>query len=357
MGTKNGFAFIVHSRDVSDLYRKYPIARFFPKFILELICKYKHPIIVSKITGLKSKRTGEEIPGWIIGCPITAKQMLRDRKLAQKRIFQAVKLAEKKGVKLIGLGALTASLTKGGNDIAENFKNLNFTSGHAGTAFSVTQTVKAIVQRLERKFSNLNIAVVGAAGSIGSISAKILAKEMPKNILLVDVHRKRQTMIEIEREIKKLVNIHIDISCEINAINDADIIIAATNSPEVVIRPEHLKKGAVVVNDAQPSDVSNEVYKRNDVLVLEGGVMFFSGINYHFNMGLSQKEDIFSCLAEVLALTLKGIIRSYTLGKVSMEQVNEMGSFFKDLEIKISRFQNIKGIIDGDKINRIKNNQ
>jgi len=78
MRKKPQFAFIVHSRDVSDVSRKYKIAKIIPDSILELYCKYKKPLILSRITGLKSQKTGEDIPGIIIGCPITAKQMLRN---------------------------------------------------------------------------------------------------------------------------------------------------------------------------------------------------------------------------------------------------------------------------------------
>ncbi len=78
MGKQPQFAFIVHSRDASDISRKYKIAKIIPNFLLELFCKYKKPLILSKITGLKSQIIGEEITGIIIRCPITAKQMLRN---------------------------------------------------------------------------------------------------------------------------------------------------------------------------------------------------------------------------------------------------------------------------------------
>lgn len=47
------------------------------------------PMVVSKITGLKSQIDGKEINGWLIGVPMTAKQMIENRDLAKNGIKAA----------------------------------------------------------------------------------------------------------------------------------------------------------------------------------------------------------------------------------------------------------------------------
>lgn len=63
----------------------------------------------------------------MIGVPLTPKQMTENRNLAKKRILQAVKLAEKKGVTIIGLGGLIASVTEGGTYILKKNHTVNIT--------------------------------------------------------------------------------------------------------------------------------------------------------------------------------------------------------------------------------------
>ena len=77
-------------------------------------------------------------------------------------------------------------------------------------------------------------------------------------------------------------DIKIKTSSQIISIKVADFIITATNTPEAVITPEDLKSGAVVIDDAQPADVSLEVFDREDVLAIEGGLLYTPDIKNHF---------------------------------------------------------------------------
>src|SRR4051812_5526299 len=103
------FAFIVHPRNRKDIQRKFSFFRYVPSFFTDVFTRYFPPIVVSKITGLRSLKTNELIEGYVISVLPTAHQMVENRALALKRIKQACLLAEKKGVKIIGLGGLTSS--------------------------------------------------------------------------------------------------------------------------------------------------------------------------------------------------------------------------------------------------------
>lgn len=110
------FAFIIHPRDVRDIARKFPWVTFLPDPLVSWFFDKLGPVPVSQITGLVSKN-GRPLKGWQIAVPSTAARLLCNRHRARKRILRAVRLAEKTGARVVGLGALTASLTDGGKYI------------------------------------------------------------------------------------------------------------------------------------------------------------------------------------------------------------------------------------------------
>ncbi len=119
---RTGFAFLVHPRNVPDVYRKYPFFKYFSHSFTESVLMRFWPVVLSRITGVEDNQTGKNVDGWVISIPITAEQMMSNRELAKRFIVKACKLAEKKGAKIIGLGALTASLTRGGLDLLPHTK-------------------------------------------------------------------------------------------------------------------------------------------------------------------------------------------------------------------------------------------
>ncbi|MCR4343030.1 MAG: hypothetical protein NUV40_03990, partial [Patescibacteria group bacterium] len=336
---------------------KYPFASFFSEKWVKKFLKFYWPIVVSEIEGMKDK-DGRSVKGWVLGIPLTADQMVIERKLTKKKILQATKLAEKLGVSIMGLGAMTASLTRGGLDLIKD-TNIGITTGRAYTVKTVTDTLFAISKRLNIDLKESKIGIVGAAGGVGSGCFKLLAASDSSNFILIDLDRKLDIVNGFVNEIKhkfKDKTFFIDISSEMSDIRSADIIIAATNSPDVVIKSEDLKSGAVIINDAQPSDISPDIYKnRNDVLILEGGVINTLGINYHFNFGLLNKEDTFCCLGEVMILAYGKHEKHYALGYLDMDLIDDISTLSKNLNFRLAEFQNhIEGKILDEKMEKIK---
>ena len=352
---RTAFAFLIHPRDLRDVFRKYKFLRFFPRSFIEFIFLYFWPpILVSKITGLKNNRNGEEIPGFVISIPMTARQMIEHRDRARHKIVQAARLAKKKGVTIVGLGGLTSSLTGGGLELI-NKVDVNVTTGHAYTAFNVTRNVFELSEILGLDKGKINIAVVGAAGSVGSTSAKILARAGYKNILLVDLERKHHFFKDLILEMKELgPGIIITTSHQIADIKNSDFIITATNAPEALVTSEDLKPGAVIIDDAQPSDVSPEVFARPDVLAVEAGVVHTPGVKSNFNMGLKDKFDNFCCMAELLILASREWDDHYVINRATLSSVDEVGRWGGDLGFELGHFQNPKGLVTAEKIQKVR---
>ena len=78
------------------------------------------------------------------------------------------------------------------------------TTGHAYTSYNVTQNVFALVSYMNLDKKKIWIGIVGAAGSVGSTTAKLLVREGFANLLLIDLERRRHHFSELVEEIKKL---------------------------------------------------------------------------------------------------------------------------------------------------------
>lgn len=349
------FGFIVHPRNTADIYRKYPFFKIFPDKFTDWAFRHFWPFVVSEIEGVKSVKNGKGVRGFILSVPLTAKQMLEDRSYALKRIINTIELAEKLGVKIVGLGALASSLTKGGIDLINSGKiKANITTGHALTVHTVTSNLFKFVKLFEIDKNKVIVAIVGATGSIGSSSLKVLARAGYDNFLLIDIEKKAHFFDDLIKYLKEInPDVRVEISHKVQSIKKADFIITATNAPEVLVKSEDLKSGAVVIDDAQPSDVDPEVFDRDDVIAIEGGLIYTPKINNHFNMGLKSKHDNFSCMGEIAVLAAHEHNQNYVINKPTLELIDEISEMAGKMGIGLSKFQNAKEIISEEKISRV----
>lgn len=349
------FAFLVHPRNTADIYRKYPFFKYFPDKFTDWAFRHFWPVVLSEVEGVISIKSGKNIRGFILTVPLTAKQMLEDRDFAVKRIIETVKLAEKLGAKIVGLGALISSLTKGGLDLVGKVKP-NITTGHALTTHTVTSNLFKFVDLFKLDKNKVLVAIVGATGSIGSSSLKVLARAGYDNFLLVDIERKAHFFDNLVAYLKKInPDVKVKTSSHIRDIKEADFIITATNAPEAVVTSDDLKSGAVIIDDAQPSDVSPEVFDRDDVIAVEGGLVHTPDIKNHFNFSLKDKYDNFSCMGEIMALAAHEHNKNYVIDRPSLEHIDEISSMACEMGIGLSKFQNSKEVISQEKLDRVDN--
>jgi predicted amino acid dehydrogenase len=354
-----GYAFLVHPRDITDVQRKYPFAKYFSESTVLRFIKGFWPITVSKIDGASSLNTQKAIDGWVISIPVTAKQMMDDREVALKHIIKAAKLAKKKGAQIIGLGALTASLSRGGIDIKKAV-DINITTGRIYTSHIVTETALKAMRETGIPIDKVKVGVVGAAGSIGTACAQILALQGVRHISLIDISSKHSKVEQVHRElISTHPHITVDDEYDLGKLSTCDVIIAATNHPEALIKSEHVKQEAIIVDDAQPSDVDEEIFiNRKDVLALEGGVVHAPKINTHFNFGLKHKTDIFSCLAEAIILASldhRSDFQVGTLLSVSKSDIDKISDAAKMLGFTVGHFQNDLRLYTDEDIEYVRN--
>ncbi len=350
---KKYLIFIVHPRDTEDIYKKIPLLKKAPAWALTLFERYMWPVTVSKIQHTETK----EVYGFMVSTPCTAKTMLKNRELAKRKIKQALKLGYKKGGKIAALGALTSSLTYGGKDVYDG--KIKITTGHAYTVVNIKNIFLKVTEQSNKEPQKIKLGIVGAAGSIGSGSAKLIADVGVVDFLLIDLIHKHERINSLKEELLKInPNIQIKITNNLNALNDRHIIIAATNHPDALIKKEHLPKHSVVIiDDAQPSDLSEEIFKMPNVLALEGGATKTKQITANFPFGLCQKDDNFSCMAEGLLLLFNNLYEKAHMGELNNNHIDLISKLAKKHNFEASNFQNYKeSCIKNEKVKDILEN-
>jgi len=320
----NTFAFIIHPLDVSDVARKYPVAKFLPPSMVESALKLLPPVVASKITGIKSA-TGATAEGWFVACALTSRQMLRlDQDYVMRKIIRAAQKAEELGAKIIGLGAFTSVVGDAGITVSRNV-SVAVTTGNSYTAGAGIQALELAAQKMRIDVHSCKVAVIGATGSVGVACSHLLAEKVTDLTL---VARDRNKLEALQSRLHDEYGIKASITTDVaEATRQSDLVVTASSAVEPLINPSDLKKGSVVLDIARPRDVSKKVaLERDDVLVIEGGVIRVPGdnVDFHFNFGFPPGLA-FACMAETMILALEGTYESFSLGReYSAERVRRI---------------------------------
>ena len=343
------FAFIIHPLFPKDLARYYPFVKYLPDPLIEWGASRKSPVVVSNITGIRSK-TGAETEGWFIGCPLTPDQMTKKLPLTQvyDKLVACADLAEAQGASLIGLGAFTSVVGDGGITIASRAR-IGVTTGNSYTVATAIEGTLRACEMLEIDLPNAVLAVVGATGSIGKTCARVLSRTFGK-VILVGRDQDRTSSLAAELS-------NAEATTDIERIREADAVITVTSSSDSdIIRPEHLKPGCVVCDVARPRDVSVRVSKeRPDVLVIEGGVVRVPGdVNFNFHFGFPE-QTAYACMSETILLALENDpdLYNFTLGKdVSVEQVEQITRLAAKHGFELAGFRSFEKAVADEAVQR-----
>jgi predicted amino acid dehydrogenase len=353
----DNFAFIIHPVNPKrDVQRKFPLlGKMLPEPTIDFLSRYFPPVYISHLTGITSLASSKEIEGWFIACPFTPGQMVTlPPETVYKKIVAAGKLAQKLGAKILGLGGFTSVIGDGGLTISKHL-DIPVTTGDSYTVAVAVEATLEAAARMHIKPTAATAAVVGATGSIGRVCAQLLARHVPKMLL---IGRNLETLSRVQKLVEAQNTAEVQISAKMQDLQQADIVVTVTNAIETVIEPRHLKTGAIVCDVARPRDVSRQVVEeRDDVLVIEGGMVKVPGpVNFNFDFGFPPGMA-FACMAETMTLALEGHYHSFTLGKeISLAQVETIGAMAAKHGFKVSGFRSFELAMTEEKINQIVQN-
>ncbi|SDH68544.1 putrescine aminotransferase [Pseudomonas flavescens] len=269
--------------------------------------------------------TGATCEGILHYLPLTAEQMLSQPRSIAGRVLEGVQSLKEQGAQLVGLGGFTAIVGNRGLQTLER-SGVAVTTGNSLTAYAAYQNVLEAMARLQVAPADSEVAVVGYPGSIALVIAKLLARDGCRLRL---VHRGsaeqgRESLAYLPPETHGQVRLSADIG---SCYDEVRFYVAATSSGGV-IDPYRLAPGAVVVDAALPRDVLPLQHDRQDILIIDGGLVSASeALRFGTEtLGLAPKKFLNGCLAETLVLALEGRAEAFSIGRELPEaRVLEIG--------------------------------
>ena len=169
----NRFAFIIHPLDVSDVSRKFSWTKYLPDKVVEQLLRRVPPFSAAEITGVRSAQ-GQEVEGWFVTCPLTARQMLKyPEDYVLEKIIKTCQKAEGLGADIIGLGAFTSVVGDKGLTVSKAV-GTPITTGNSYTVATALESTLIAVGEMGLDIEEEKVSVIGATGSIGSACCKMI---------------------------------------------------------------------------------------------------------------------------------------------------------------------------------------
>jgi predicted amino acid dehydrogenase len=196
--------------------------------------------------------------------------------------------------------------------------HVSITNGNAYTAVITFQKISELIRQSPK--STPVVALVGATGSVGTLVSKLLAKHHPEVEYML-VARNERRINQLAGEMEVLNNaVETVVSLNIDDVKRADIVVLLTSAPDSLLHSEHLKRGAIVLDDTQPRNTHPAILKqRPDVTVIDGGVVSVPSLQLRNHIGLP-KGLSYACLAETMLLAQAGHEGHFSIGNPTVDQ-------------------------------------
>jgi acetylornithine/succinyldiaminopimelate/putrescine aminotransferase/predicted amino acid dehydrogenase len=326
------FAFLVHPLDLLSYAELEPSFVGAPEKELAALGDMLHglfpPVAMSRVA-LRSA-AGAWAEGHYICTTLNSFDLLgRPQAEVLAELKRMVALGRALGARVVGLGALTAVAAKAGTLLAD--EGVPVTTGNSLTVHAATEGLLLAAAKMGLDFAREEAAVVGAPGSIGRIMSHLLARRV-KRLTLVGNPKAADSMGRL-RELADEISTDAGSAADLRLSTDvADVlpgcrlVVSATSDPGTVIDPAWIASGAVVCDVARPPDVSLEVRRRrDDVLVIDGGVMALpERITLGFGFG-HERGMAFACMSETMVLALERRYEPFSFGRrLDLARVREI---------------------------------
>ncbi|MGI9178180.1 MAG: hypothetical protein ACR2IT_10035 [Pirellulales bacterium] len=344
------FAHIAHFDTIEDLRREHAWLSGVPTDVMERWAARSFPTVV-EVTFRGWREGLPEVTGWVLLIGNTTDQLMRDSRLRKAKIMQAARLAQRLGAGIVGMAGLIAFFGNGGHVLSETFPSLGFTTGHAYTIGNILEIATAASARVGLPLPHATVAVVGAAGSIGSGSARLLAAAGVRRLLLIDIWA--EPLEAVATAIRAAhPGIAVETFVDMAAMRRADLTVVATNSTRRIVDSEHVRPGAVVIDDSFPKNVAESLAReRTDVVLLEGGAVRLPRtleIDRARNLPnisdvpftrMVSCQEIYGCFAETLTLAVSDHRGNYGLGQADPVLAMDIIDKARRLEIGMAPLQ------------------
>ena len=338
------FAFVIHPLSQEYIRNAYPIPDAPPKFLMdkvEQLAAHMPPMVYCKMDNIVSP-TGAEAEGWLISVGGTPKEMLsRSPEFTYRRLLHAAKIAEKLGAQIMGLGAFTKVVGDAGVTVARRAR-LPITTGNSYSASGALWAASDAMRRMglvtiDPKTGKVaaKTMVIGAAGSIGSVSARLLAMSFDEvylaGLTLDKLDKLKASILKDTPDAKVFTTTSYD-----DVLGDMDMIVTATSGAgKSVLDITKVKPGCVITDVARPLDLQ---------VIESGEIELPTKVHGMKNIGLPNNV-IYACLAETIVLALEGRFEVFTIGRdTEWEKVKEIYKLGLKHGMKLAAISGVKGV-------------
>lgn len=394
-GLDSRFAFILHPIDYASYGELDESLRAFDLKQLgqlsALVSQHLEPDVLAST--VISAESGAQAYGEFVVITATARNLLEmPSNDAMALVCDAVRLAKKRGARIVGLGAFTSVITQGGLKAVD--EDVAITTGNSYTVISAVEAVALACRQLGEDFHQLSVAVVGAGGAIGGAVAALLLSEVSRLTLVGNPANPAKTKMRARRLLQRalprvvasaaqplalaiaahpqcpaadaealawgefaetlldedgaVVPLRSSVALEA-VLPECKVVVTATSSPQELIHPQILAPGAIVCDMSRPSNTSRKVLEaRPDVLVIDGGVVEVPGRPYlGFNFGFP-RGIAYACMAETMMLALEGDFSHTSLGSdLSRETLDYMRSLADKHGFKLAGLRSFDRVLSG----------
>jgi fatty aldehyde-generating acyl-ACP reductase len=324
---KIDFVFLVHARKTEDIFRKYPLLKFIPINILDIILFFMWPVYGGSITGVVDT-DGNPIKGALIIVPRNSGQILKYRKSSNILIHKACRLSNIYGTKVVGLGALTSVVTSNGDLIDKNH-NLHLTSGNSLTAYVAFNDILNIIRNGNYKGK---VAVIGGSGSIGKQIALLLSLNCDNKILIIGKNLQRTN--DACAYVDEISQNKCESSTDINDCLGSDILVVTTSAPNAIITKNLASQSKIIYDITQPKNTDPEIKNMPGIKYIEGGLIRLpNNIRINMDIGL-KKHESYACLAETILLSITKRFDLCSRSKINYTNVIKLGEISRKYDFK-----------------------
>ena len=358
------FAFVIHPLSQEFIRKGFPIPKATPKFVMdqvETLAAHAPPMVYCKMENIVSP-AGAEAEGWLISVGGTPKEMLaRAPEFTYRRLLAAAEMAEKMGAQIMGLGAFTKVVGDAGITVARRAR-IPVTTGNSYSASGALWAAHDAMRRMglvpvpkKGQRVQARTMVIGASGSIGSVSARLLAMAFEQVVI---AGRDMKKLQELKDSILQDTP-DADVVCSTDydsLLGEMDMIVTSTSGAgKKILDITKVKPGCVITDVARPLDLPpEEVAKRPDVLVVESGeIELPSKVKGLKSIGLPANV-IYACLAETIVLALEGRFEVFTVGRdTEWEKVKEIYKLGLKHGMKLAAISGVNGVFSDEDIAKV----
>jgi predicted amino acid dehydrogenase/ribosome-associated toxin RatA of RatAB toxin-antitoxin module len=302
-------------------------------------------------------QTGKSVQGFFVMCPIIPDMARVSPEKVFEKVAEGCRIGERLGAGIVALGGFTSIVGERYQEKLRQLIRIPLTTGNAFTAAMALEGVRRATRWMGIDLKEARVTVIGGTGDIGSVCARVLAREAREVVI---TGRNRESLKHMKERIRKETRGKIEAELDNNrAVKKADVVIAAASSSQSLVEMKSFKPGAVICDVGYPKNISYQAAERKDVFAFSGGLCEVpTPFDLGFDIGLPTKSILYGCFAEAIILSLEGHYENFSRGKghLTPEQIETIRAMGEKHGFRLAPFYWGDRLMTGREILAIREN-